>query len=63
MEKSQEYDNLKEGDYVIIKTKEVYHSVGEITKARIYYDELDVYFEYWSMVKQSKEEIQKKYNL
>lgn len=45
MEKSQEYDNLKEGDYVIIKTKEVYHSVGEITKARIYYDELDVYFE------------------
>lgn len=59
MKKSREYDNLKKGDYVIIKTripwqfqqlqdwdrKEVYYSVGEITKTRIHYDELDVYFE------------------
>lgn len=42
MEKYQEYDKLKEGDYVIIKTrvdwywdkKEVYPSVGKIIRAR-----------------------------
>ena len=51
MEKSQEYDNLKEGDYVIIKKridfdrKEVYPNVGKIIRARRHYDELDIYFE------------------
>lgn len=53
MEKYQEYDKLKEGDYVIIKTrvdwdwdkKEVYPSVGKIIRARRHYNELDIYFE------------------